>query len=473
MNRFVQHQMLTTFKEFRADCHRHFKKYSDSGEARANLPNHWLDVMRIDTSSATTISAEQSRTNKTANRSSLTIIVADPSHFYNDSTSSLREKGSRSIVWSCFGKRTFKLRRSCRRPPRMRIKSKPFQILLGIGVSLINRLIPYHSFLIKEKKGTRVIVKSNSAISDSTSTRGRSGICRLIHRPSRSNRAPSSFREVILPSAIQLLSTDDRASAVKSTAMVGVIEHLLQKKKLTLVDDTESTNHQILDTTTWKPSYSPIEMREWRVFFAELTVMIVTQRISTSYDERRGKLEIINGNVGKPPISPLCLVPKMISILSRQFGHSHPYKSKDNPSQTGVHNTLKIKTKSPRCKPLRMGNICLLFDLNGRLPKHLSKRVHDLTCSDHDLMFLAQYVRHTSQDVESNNHRRVINYSSSELRQSQLITNTKITLIPIVLSYRCSIKDSLTNLIHPVSVTLPCSDPRGTLQQATVRKDNY
>uniref|UniRef100_A0A9I9E991 Uncharacterized protein n=1 Tax=Cucumis melo TaxID=3656 RepID=A0A9I9E991_CUCME len=38
----------------------------------------------------------------------------------------------------------------------------------------------------------------------------------------------------------------------------------------------------------------------------------------------------------------------MISILSRQFGHSHPYKPKDNPSQTGVHNTLRIKTKSPR-----------------------------------------------------------------------------------------------------------------------------
>ncbi|TYK21531.1 CACTA en-spm transposon protein [Cucumis melo var. makuwa] len=39
MNRFVEHQMLTTFKEFRADCHRHFKKYSDSEEARANPPN--------------------------------------------------------------------------------------------------------------------------------------------------------------------------------------------------------------------------------------------------------------------------------------------------------------------------------------------------------------------------------------------------------------------------------------------------
>uniref|UniRef100_A0A1S4DZ93 CACTA en-spm transposon protein n=1 Tax=Cucumis melo TaxID=3656 RepID=A0A1S4DZ93_CUCME len=33
INRFVEHQMLTTFKEFWGDCHRHFK------EARANPPN--------------------------------------------------------------------------------------------------------------------------------------------------------------------------------------------------------------------------------------------------------------------------------------------------------------------------------------------------------------------------------------------------------------------------------------------------
>ncbi|KAA0040881.1 CACTA en-spm transposon protein [Cucumis melo var. makuwa] len=39
MNRFVEHQMLTTFKEFRTDCHRHFKKYSNREEARANPPN--------------------------------------------------------------------------------------------------------------------------------------------------------------------------------------------------------------------------------------------------------------------------------------------------------------------------------------------------------------------------------------------------------------------------------------------------
>ncbi|TYK15106.1 CACTA en-spm transposon protein [Cucumis melo var. makuwa] len=36
---FVEHQMLITFKEFRTDCHRHFKKYSDPEEARANPPN--------------------------------------------------------------------------------------------------------------------------------------------------------------------------------------------------------------------------------------------------------------------------------------------------------------------------------------------------------------------------------------------------------------------------------------------------
>ncbi|KAA0050502.1 gamma-aminobutyrate transaminase POP2 [Cucumis melo var. makuwa] len=39
MNRFVEHQMLDTFKVFRDDCHRHFKKYSDLEEARANPPH--------------------------------------------------------------------------------------------------------------------------------------------------------------------------------------------------------------------------------------------------------------------------------------------------------------------------------------------------------------------------------------------------------------------------------------------------
>ncbi|KAA0035038.1 CACTA en-spm transposon protein [Cucumis melo var. makuwa] len=50
MNRFVEHQMLNTFKKFR-DCHRHFKKYSNPEVARANPPHlltigllkrHWL-----------------------------------------------------------------------------------------------------------------------------------------------------------------------------------------------------------------------------------------------------------------------------------------------------------------------------------------------------------------------------------------------------------------------------------------------
>ncbi|KAA0063857.1 hypothetical protein E6C27_scaffold827G00900 [Cucumis melo var. makuwa] len=67
--------------------------------------------------------------------------------------------------------------------------------------------------------------RSNFAVSDPTSTRGRSSFCRQICRPGRSDRAPSSFGGVILPSAIQLLSGDDRTFAVKSTALVGAIGH--------------------------------------------------------------------------------------------------------------------------------------------------------------------------------------------------------------------------------------------------------
>ncbi|TYK11654.1 CACTA en-spm transposon protein [Cucumis melo var. makuwa] len=63
-------QMLTTFKEFRADCHKHFKKYSDPEEARANPPNalvgrdedwHFLCDHYISRAFQ-----EQSRTNKAA-----------------------------------------------------------------------------------------------------------------------------------------------------------------------------------------------------------------------------------------------------------------------------------------------------------------------------------------------------------------------------------------------------------------------
>ncbi|KAA0036686.1 CACTA en-spm transposon protein [Cucumis melo var. makuwa] len=67
MNRFIEHQMLNTFKEFQGGCHRHFKK-----------SNH-RRTMLLD-------------------RSNLAIIAADQSRFYNDSTSSLSKEGSRSTV---------------------------------------------------------------------------------------------------------------------------------------------------------------------------------------------------------------------------------------------------------------------------------------------------------------------------------------------------------------------------------------
>ncbi|KAA0051736.1 CACTA en-spm transposon protein [Cucumis melo var. makuwa] len=62
MNRFVEHQMLTTFKEFRADCHRYFKKYSDPEEARANPPNALVGQIN----NIIVLIEEQSRTNKAA-----------------------------------------------------------------------------------------------------------------------------------------------------------------------------------------------------------------------------------------------------------------------------------------------------------------------------------------------------------------------------------------------------------------------
>ncbi|KAA0055056.1 CACTA en-spm transposon protein [Cucumis melo var. makuwa] len=39
MNKFIEYQMFSTFKEFRGDCHRHFKKYSDPDEeqSRTNM----------------------------------------------------------------------------------------------------------------------------------------------------------------------------------------------------------------------------------------------------------------------------------------------------------------------------------------------------------------------------------------------------------------------------------------------------
>ncbi|KAA0062288.1 CACTA en-spm transposon protein [Cucumis melo var. makuwa] len=41
INKFVEHQILTCFKEFKGYCHRHLKKYNDPEQTRAN-PSHIL-----------------------------------------------------------------------------------------------------------------------------------------------------------------------------------------------------------------------------------------------------------------------------------------------------------------------------------------------------------------------------------------------------------------------------------------------
>ncbi|KAA0051506.1 hypothetical protein E6C27_scaffold174G00280 [Cucumis melo var. makuwa] len=71
-----------------------------------------------------------------------------------------------------------------------------------------------------ERSSTFVVWRGDTAISDPTSIEGRSSFCRQIHHPGKSDRVPSSFREVVLSLAIQLLSTDDRAFAVRCTALI-------------------------------------------------------------------------------------------------------------------------------------------------------------------------------------------------------------------------------------------------------------
>ena len=46
LNRFVEHQMLNTFKEFKGDCYRYFKKYSDLEQEHANLPNRLVNRLK-------------------------------------------------------------------------------------------------------------------------------------------------------------------------------------------------------------------------------------------------------------------------------------------------------------------------------------------------------------------------------------------------------------------------------------------
>ncbi|KAA0033895.1 CACTA en-spm transposon protein [Cucumis melo var. makuwa] len=111
MNRFVKHQILHIFKEFRGDCHRHFKKYSDPVEACANPPHLLWDVMRIDT----TLTNKAARQKHPYNHSS------GSKSFLNDNTSSLSKEGSRSIVWSCSGKHMFETECLCHRLQRMHI----------------------------------------------------------------------------------------------------------------------------------------------------------------------------------------------------------------------------------------------------------------------------------------------------------------------------------------------------------------
>ncbi|KAA0067202.1 NBS-LRR type resistance protein [Cucumis melo var. makuwa] len=93
-----------------------YKSFSTS-KSTATLRRHvstnhtyWWNVMRTDTTSVIITWVVHSRSNhrptRVLDRSSLTIIAAGQSHLYNDSTSSLDKKESRSTMWSCSSKHT-------------------------------------------------------------------------------------------------------------------------------------------------------------------------------------------------------------------------------------------------------------------------------------------------------------------------------------------------------------------------------
>ncbi|KAA0032509.1 CACTA en-spm transposon protein [Cucumis melo var. makuwa] len=85
--RFVEHQMLNTWKEFWGDNHRPFKKFSNPEEAHANPP------LRL----------KQSRL---LERSNLTTTIVGPSLSYNDNISSLNNEATQWTMWSCLKKHT-------------------------------------------------------------------------------------------------------------------------------------------------------------------------------------------------------------------------------------------------------------------------------------------------------------------------------------------------------------------------------
>uniref|UniRef100_A0A9I9EAI8 CACTA en-spm transposon protein n=1 Tax=Cucumis melo TaxID=3656 RepID=A0A9I9EAI8_CUCME len=80
MNRFVEHQMLRTFKEFQGDCHKNFK-----ATPRRLMP----------TPKPIGGTSNHGRT-RLLDRSSLIITVAGQSPFYNDSMNLLSKEASRS-----------------------------------------------------------------------------------------------------------------------------------------------------------------------------------------------------------------------------------------------------------------------------------------------------------------------------------------------------------------------------------------
>ncbi|TYK09811.1 histidine-rich glycoprotein-like [Cucumis melo var. makuwa] len=118
----------------------------------------------------------------------------------------------------------------------------------------------------QERSTIFIVWRRDSAISDPTSSKGRSDICHQIHPFSRSDWKSSLFGEVTLPSVIQLLLGEDRAFVVRSIALVGAIGHLRQLER------TDRTSSSFGEVTPL--SVIQLLLRDYRAFTVNSTTLI-------------------------------------------------------------------------------------------------------------------------------------------------------------------------------------------------------
>ncbi|TYK01706.1 hypothetical protein E5676_scaffold775G00290 [Cucumis melo var. makuwa] len=142
------------------------------------------------------------------------------------------------------------------------------QLLLGDDRAFADR----STALVGAIERLRRLERGDSIVSDPTSTIGRSGFYHQMHRLCKSDRALSLFGEVTPQSAIQLLLGDDRAFAVRSVGLIGAIRHLLHFKRSTVLIGVIGAPSSFREVTP--PSAIQLLLGDNRAFTVRSTALV-------------------------------------------------------------------------------------------------------------------------------------------------------------------------------------------------------